>query len=133
MNFENFTPTLSDNLSAGVVNQLWTGLPNWRAYIEGQHPATMELVERFLGEDAQAPNIFKQPARAREPIATFSWKSPNGIWHQGALYLNGAVYRQVVNDYCCHTLLVDDATATARSYPEDGWVRLHELEVYEPE
>jgi hypothetical protein len=133
--FENFMPSVSENISAGIVAQLWQEFHDWRAFIEGQtHPAgqVLDLIEKFLDQDAESHNIFKQPTRAREPICSFSWQSPNGIWHQGVLYLNGAVYRQAINDYRCHTLLVNDATATARNYPEAGWIRLHELEVNEP-
>lgn len=136
MTFENFMPSVSENISAGIVAQLWQDMHDWRAFIEGQThrpEEVLEMIEKFLSHDAESHNIFKQPTLAREPVCTFSWKSPNGIWHQGALYLNGAVYRQVLNDYCCHTLLVNDATATARNYPDEGWVRLHALEVYQPD
>lgn len=133
MNFETFEPTLNENLSAGVIIELWQNRKDWRAYMEGPNPQAMELIEKFLREDALSHNLFKQPSPARPPVATFSWQSPNGVWHQGALYLNGAVYRQALNDYVCHTLLIDDATAIGASYPSDGWVRLHELEVQDPE
>jgi hypothetical protein len=113
-------PTLNENISRGVVGTLWTQ-SDWRCY------ANAQLVEKFLSEDAMTLNVFKGLKRAFTPDNTFSWHAETGTTHTGALYQNGAVYRQVnaagrVVDF----LLIDEETARLKGYPDDGWVLLKE-------
>src|SRR5882762_1872374 len=120
-------PPLNENLSCGVVTELWAS--DWCCWFEPMHDNTMALTYRFVTDDATTLNVFRQPVRANAPTHTFSWQSPGGVIHQGALFINGAVYEQVDPDTgaVSHFLLVEHDTAIAKDYPE-GWVRLKELE-----
>lgn len=126
--FNGFKATLSENVSLMVVGELWAK-EDWRSYTQGTYQATMDLIEKFLAGDAQTIGIFGKPTPAIEPDHTFSVRTESGIWHQGALYVNGAVYRQVNshNGGMNHILLIDDAFAKDHGYPE-GWIRLSDLQ-----
>jgi hypothetical protein len=129
--FDNFKPSLSENISCGLLCELWEK-DEWRAYVEGFYPDTVELMDQFLDRDAKTVNVFKHPTPAYAPCHTFAWQSNSGLWHQGALYINGAVYRQAnpYNGALRHILLIDDQEARELDYPE-GWILLSKLEVEE--
>lgn len=129
--FDDFKPTLSENVSCGLLCELWKK-DDWRAYVEGIYPAVLELMDQFLARDAHTVDLFNKPKLAHEPCHTFAWQSDSGLWHQGALYINGAVYRQAnpYNGDVRHLLLVDEQDAQEKDYP-DGWVLLSKLEVEE--
>jgi hypothetical protein len=125
--FKDFKPSLNENISCGVVGELWTN-SDWRCYVEGVCEKTYALIEQFTNGHAQTINIFGNPKVTFAPDHTFSWHANSGTYHQGALYRNGAVYRQVFPDgHSVLMLCIDEETAVNKGYPEEGWVRLKDV------
>lgn len=107
-------PTLSENVSAGVVGEIWEKVRTrqWRAFSSEDHDLAV-MVEQFVRKEALSYDTLKRHLPGGPPLQTYAWRSQHGVIHDGALWLNGTVYRQAAPDGRSVLLLfVDEEVAT---------------------
>ena len=92
-------PTLAENVSGGLLAEIWEKVKKkeWRLFTPDNINLPV-LIEKYVTREATAYDLLMKPLVACEPIASVMWRSETGIRHEGAVWLNGALLRQVKQD-----------------------------------
>lgn len=102
-------------MSGGVLAECWEKVKKkeWRLFTPDDILLPV-LIEKYVTREATAYDLLMRPLVGCEPIASVMWRSETSVRHEGAVWLNGALLRQVKQDGSALLMLMCESEVAER-------------------